>query len=81
MAGATSQLCAWASAWFVSSLWGLLHLPILSAPQGMAIVILPLVPFHAALGTLLSFSWRAGGTLLLPAFAYSMIDAYRSVVL
>jgi hypothetical protein len=36
---------------------------------------------HTTIGVPLSFSWRQSGTLLLPALAHALIDAYRNAVL
>jgi membrane protease YdiL (CAAX protease family) len=73
---------AWGSALFVSALWGLWHLP--NAPAGDQSLFIEgfyLVAFHCAIGVLLSFAWRSGGTLLLPALAHALIDSYRNAVL
>jgi membrane protease YdiL (CAAX protease family) len=72
---------AWTSALFVSALWGLWHLPIVASGWSSALQVLPgLLLVHVAIGIPLSFSWRRGGTLVLPALAHAIIDAYRNVV-
>jgi membrane protease YdiL (CAAX protease family) len=74
---------AWGSALFVSVLWGLWHLPIvpLAGGQFLWIAVPQLLVFHCAIGPFLSFAWRSGGTLLLPALAHALIDSYRNVAL
>lgn len=73
----------WPSALFVSALWGIWHLPLVLVLQPSAtwFVGVQVVAFHTGLGVLLSFAWRAGGTLLAPAVAHSLIDAYRDVLI
>jgi hypothetical protein len=36
---------------------------------------------HSLVGVPLSFCWRASGTLVLPAAAHALVDAYRNTVL
>ena len=73
----------WPSAIFVSALWGIWHLPTLPIPsaRGFAAAIPALIIVHTLVGVPLSFCWRASGTLLLPAAAHALIDAYRNTVL
>jgi hypothetical protein len=73
----------WLSAIFVSALWGVWHLPTLSIPSApaLAAAIPALIIVHTLVGVPLSFCWRAGGTLALPAAAHALIDAYRNTVL
>lgn len=73
----------WLSAIFVSALWGLWHLPTLSIPSApaFAAAIPALIIVHTLVGVPLSFCWRASGTLVLPAAAHALIDAYRNTVL
>jgi hypothetical protein len=73
----------WLSAIFVSALWGIWHLPTLpvrGAPA-FAAAIASLIIIHTLVGVPLSFCWRASGTLVLPAAAHALIDAYRNTVL
>ncbi len=74
---------AWFSAIFVSALWGIWHLPTLpiSSAPAFAAAIPALILIHTLVGVPLSFCWRAGGTLVLPAAAHALIDAYRNTVL
>jgi membrane protease YdiL (CAAX protease family) len=74
---------AWLSAIFVSALWGAWHLPIVSASDvGALLSSLPeLLGVHTVIGICLSFCWRRAGTLVLPAAAHALLDAYRDSVL
>ena len=73
----------WLSAIFVSALWGIWHLPALPIPSApaFAAAIPALIIIHTLVGVPLSFCWRASGTLVLPAAAHALIDAYRNTVL
>ena len=73
----------WLSAIFISALWGVWHLPTLSIPSesGFAAAIPGLVIVHTLVGVPLSFCWRASDTLVSPAAAHALIDAYRNAVL
>jgi hypothetical protein len=73
----------WLSAIFVSALWGIWHLPAVPTPNAptFAAAIPPLIIVHTLVGVPLSFCWRAGGTLVLPAAAHALVDAYRNTVL
>ena len=72
----------WLSAIFVSALWGIWHLP--TAPVCSASAFAEVIPFvivvHTLSGVPLSFCWRASGTLVLPAAAHALVDAYRNTV-
>jgi len=72
----------WLSAIFVSALWGIWHLP--TAPILSASAFAAVIPFviivHTLSGVPLSFCWRASGTLVLPAAAHALVDAYRNTV-
>ncbi len=72
----------WLSALFVSALWGIWHLPTVpvSGAAAFAAVILALIIVHTLVGVPLSFCWRASGTLVLPAAAHALVDAYRNTV-
>lgn len=73
----------WLSAIFVSALWGIWHLPTLPIPSApaFAAAVPALIIIHTLVGVPLSFCWRASGTLVLPATAHALIDAYRNTVL
>jgi membrane protease YdiL (CAAX protease family) len=74
---------AWISAFFVSALWGIWHLPLLQIPDFITLVVLAsgVAGVHTAVGVPLSICWRRSGTLLLPAAAHALIDAYRDAVM
>lgn len=73
----------WLSAIFVSALWGIWHLPTapVSSVSAFAAVIPIAIIVHSLAGVPLSFCWRASGTLVLPAAAHALVDAYRNTVL
>ena len=73
----------WLSAIFVSALWGIWHLPTLPTPSApaFAAAIPALIIIHTLVGVPLSFCWRGSGTLVLPAAAHALIDAYRDTLL
>jgi hypothetical protein len=73
----------WLSAIFVSALWGIWHLPMVPNPSApaFAAAIPAVIIIHTLVGVPLSFCWRASGTLVLPAAAHALVDAYRNTVL
>src|ERR1043165_2695975 len=74
---------AMGSALLVSGLWGLWHLPVGNAMNGkenFALAPAGLVIVHSLVGIPLSFFWRKGGILALPAAAHALIDAYRNII-
>jgi hypothetical protein len=77
------KLSAWISAFFVSFLWGIWHLPIVPTPslKALAGTAIGLAIVHTTVGMPLSFCWRRGRTLVLPAAAHAFIDAYRNAVM
>lgn len=73
-----------ASAFFVSVLWGLWHLPITSPTLGIKAFALKtgfLIFAHSIVGVPLSIFWRRSGNLAVPAFTHSLIDAIRNIIL
>ncbi len=72
----------WGSAFFVSALWGLWHLPLTGATGAAALLRTGalLVAAHALIGVPLSISWRRSGNLAVPAFTHAFIDAFRNVL-
>jgi membrane protease YdiL (CAAX protease family) len=70
----------WASAVFVSALWGLWHLPTASRFP-LPVMVAELVVVHVALGVWLSFAWRRTRNLAAPAFAHAVIDAVRNATM
>jgi len=73
----------WWTAFFVSTLWGWWHLPIVETkgilPLMKLIVLLPCI--HIAVGVFLSLGWRRSGNLAVPATVHAFIDAVRNMLL
>lgn len=69
----------WASAIFVSVLWGLWHLPIV--PRADAVTAVGLLIVHTAVGVPLSIYWRQSGNLTVPAVTHAVIDGFRNALL
>jgi membrane protease YdiL (CAAX protease family) len=71
------------SAVFVSALWGLWHLPLLSFTSvgGFIVLALRVVLGHVVVGVFLSFGWRRSGNLGVPAIVHAFIDAVRNTFL
>ncbi len=68
----------WATAFLVSALWGIWHLPIVPHPSiGMAAI---LIVFQTLLGVPLSIAWRRSGNLAAPAAVHAFVDAFRNMV-
>jgi membrane protease YdiL (CAAX protease family) len=70
----------WASAVFVSLLWGAWHLPIIEMCEHVVRNATNLMVFHMIVGVPLSICWRRSGTLALPAAAHALIFAFRSAI-
>lgn len=78
----------WLSAAFVSALWGFWHLPFLipglrhsASPVAAALFLaIPLMSIHCLVGIPLSFAWRKGGLLFLPAVVHAFVDAVRNAL-
>ena len=73
----------WWTAFFVSTLWGWWHLPIVDT-KGISqlmtlIVLLPCI--HIAVGVFFSLSWRRSGNLAVPATVHAFVDAVRNMLL
>lgn len=77
-----NRVQAWGSALFVSIVWGLWHLP-LAGEFGMGFLDFLVIALFVEIleGIPLSFCWRQGGTLVLPAIAHALIDAYRDALM
>jgi membrane protease YdiL (CAAX protease family) len=74
------------SAIFVSALWGLWHIPLISITPGLASLPLLeaaaiLVVFHVATGVPLTIGWRRSGNLAVPGIAHTLIDGVRNALL
>lgn len=76
------RLSEWGSAMFVSVLWALWHLPVAHGITGWWLVRLAgsLLVGQILVGVPLSFCWRKSGTLVLPAAAHALLDAYRNAI-
>lgn len=70
-----------ASAAFVSVLWGLWHLPLAPPAAPLWITLAQLVAVHGVLGVLLSYAWRRTGSLAAPCLAHALIDGVRNGLL
>jgi membrane protease YdiL (CAAX protease family) len=68
----------WMPAVFTSVLWGLWHFPL--NPNGSMHDLAMTLVLSIVLGVPLSFCWRRSGTLVLPATAHALIDAYRNAL-
>jgi membrane protease YdiL (CAAX protease family) len=71
----------WQSAIFVSTLWGLWHLPVSGGMLPFPLLVPELVVVHVLLGVPLSFAWRRTRNLAGPALAHSAIDAVRNAMM
>jgi membrane protease YdiL (CAAX protease family) len=74
------------SAIFVSALWGLWHVPLISVTPGLASLPLLeaaaiLLVFHIATGVPLTIGWRRSGNLAVPGIAHTLIDGVRNALL
>lgn len=78
----TGRLRDWQSAVFVSALWGLWHLPLdhATSMRDWGACGAEELCQHIAVGVPLSFCWRRSGTLVLPAAAHALVDAYRNMI-
>jgi len=70
-----------ATAVFVSALWGVWHLPAAPVRTSVGTTVAGLVVIHLLIGVPLSMYWRRSGNLAVPAFAHALIDATRNVLL
>jgi len=70
----------WATALFVSALWGLWHLPVLLGQAPLPILIAQLLVVHCVIGVPLSIFWRRSGNLFVPGSTHALIDAVRNAL-
>lgn len=69
----------WASAVFVSALWGLWHLNVQDLHSGRLLsTIAGLLVSQVLIGVILSYWWRRSGNLLLSNSAHGMLEAVRN---
>jgi membrane protease YdiL (CAAX protease family) len=80
---AKSRARVWVSAIFVSLLWAIWHIPpqFLYGEGTFAEVLTTNLIVEILIGVPLSFTWRKSGSLVLPALAHALIDAYRNSLL
>lgn len=69
------------SAFFVSALWGLWHIPVASANRPWPMLVIGLIGAHCAVGVPLSLYWRRSGNLMVPGVTHAFIDAVRNALL
>jgi len=67
----------WLSAFFVSALWGLWHVP--TVPNPSISTAIGAVFISCIIGVPLSFAWRRSGNLASSGFVHSLMDAIRNV--
>lgn len=68
----------WCSAIFVSVLWGLWHLPVVSNGPSFPLQLLQMVVVHVLFGVPFSLAWRRTRNLAGPALAHAVNDAVRN---
>jgi membrane protease YdiL (CAAX protease family) len=69
----------WASAIYISVLWGLWHTPIVG-PISVTVVLV-LVGAQLVAGLILTWFWRQTGNMAMPATIHAIIDAVRNALL
>lgn len=69
----------WASAAYVSILWGLWHAPIVGPLTPT--VVATLVGAQLFVGLLLSWAWRRTGNMVVPGTMHAVLDAIRNALL
>lgn len=69
------------SAFFVSALWGLWHLPIIPNTGNLIIKAVTMIIVHSIPGIPLSIYYRKTGNLAVPHFSHAFMDAVRNMVL
>jgi membrane protease YdiL (CAAX protease family) len=72
--GFATRAYGFASAVYVSALWGLWHHPVVPGP------VWELLPAQVFMGPILSLFWRRSGNLMVPAFAHALNDAVRNAI-
>jgi hypothetical protein len=73
----------WWTAFFVSTLWGWWHLPIVGVTgiEQFAVYIFLLPCIHIAVGVFFSLSWRRSGNLAVPSTVHAFVDAVRNMLM
>lgn len=75
-----SETRGWASAVYLSTLWGVWHLPV-SHALPLPLQLTELVVVHIVLGVPLSIAWRRSRNLAGPALAHAVNDAVRNALM
>ena len=70
-----------ATAFYVSALWGLWHLPVVLGLAPLLMAVPSLLIVHCVIGVPLSIYWRRSGNLLVTGSAHALIDAVRNALL
>ncbi len=68
------------SAFFVSALWGLWHIPVAIGQKPLPVLIIGLVGVHCAIGVPLSLYWRRSGNLFVTSSTHALVDAVRNAL-
>jgi len=71
----------WATALFVSALWGLWHLPVGLGLIPLPLLIVQLLVVHCVIGVPFSIFWRRSGNLFVTGSTHALIDAVRNALL
>lgn len=71
----------YASAFFVSALWGLWHVPVAMGQKPLPLLVVGLLGVHCAVGVPLSLCWRRSGNLFVTCATHALIDAVRNPIL
>lgn len=79
MRGISDRKRAWATALFVSALWGAWHSPLVPGVGAGTVAIL--IGVHVVAGLPITASWRRTGTLLAPVIAHSLVNAVRNALM
>jgi Type II CAAX prenyl endopeptidase Rce1-like len=70
------------TAFAVSALWGLWHIPVAQGGKTPVWALIPgLLGVHVAIGYPLSVTWRRSGNLFTVGFVHALIDAVRNALL
>jgi membrane protease YdiL (CAAX protease family) len=69
-----------ASAFFVSALWGLWHVPLAIGQKPLPLFVVGLIGVHCAVGVPLSLCWRRSGNLFVTCATHALIDAVRNAL-
>jgi hypothetical protein len=68
------------TAFVVSSLWGMWHLPLVLGQKPLPVLIVGLMGVHCAVGVPLSIYWRRSGNLFVPGSTHALVDAVRNAL-